>query len=118
LRDDVGRPRWVLTAVEPSGHAAADWHTSGITAQFDVWGGRLSGFAGCNNYSAGLSVAGDRIEIAPPVSTRKACPSETVMALEREYLERIARARAFVVTDDRLELSLADSSGMAFKAGR
>jgi hypothetical protein len=40
------------------------------------------------------------------------------MALEREYLERIARASAFVVTDDRLELSLADGSGMAFKAGR
>jgi heat shock protein HslJ len=118
LRDDLGRPRWVLTAVEPSGHAAADWGTSGITARFDVWGGRLSGFAGCNNYSAGLSVAGDRIEIAPPVSTRKACLSETVMALEREYLERIARASAFVVTDDRLELSLADGSGMAFKAGR
>jgi heat shock protein HslJ len=118
LRDDLGRPSWVLTAVEPSGHAVADWGTSGITAQFDVWGGRVSGFAGCNNYSAGLSVAGDRIEIAPPVSTRKACLSETVMALEREYLERIARASAFVVTDDRLELSLADGSGMAFKAGR
>jgi heat shock protein HslJ len=109
----------VLTAVEPSGHAAADWAASGITAQFDVWGGRLSGFAGCNNYSAGLSVAGDRMQVSPPVSTRKACSSETVMALEREYLERIARATAFVVADDRLELSLSDGSGMAFrKAGR
>jgi heat shock protein HslJ len=119
LRDDLGRPRWMLSAVAPSGHPEAAWAASGITAQFDVWGGRLSGFAGCNNYSAGLSVAGDRIEIAPPVSTRKACPSETIMALEREYLERIARASAFVVTDDRLELSMADGSGMAFRtAGR
>jgi hypothetical protein len=41
------------------------------------------------------------------------------MALEREYLERIARATAFEVTDDRLELSLSDGSGMAFRqAGR
>jgi META domain/Domain of unknown function (DUF4377) len=118
LRDDLGLPKGVLTALEPSGHAAADWGASGITARFDVWGGRLSGFAGCNNYSAGLSVAGDRMQVSPPVSTRKACPSETVMALEREYLERIVRARAFVVTDERLELSLADGSGMAFKAGR
>jgi heat shock protein HslJ len=119
LRDDLGRPRWVLTAVEPSGHAAADWDTSGITAQFDVWGGRLSGFARCNNYSAGLRVAGDRMQVSPRVSTRKACPSGTVMALEHEYLERIARATAFEVTDDQLELSLADGSGMAFrKAGR
>jgi heat shock protein HslJ len=119
LPEDLGRPRWVLSAVAPSGHPEAAWAASGITARFDVWGGRLSGFAGCNNYSAGLSVAGDRIDIAPPVSTRKACPSETVMALEAEYLERIARASAFEVTDDRLELSLTDGSGMAFRrAGR
>lgn len=117
--EDLGQPRWVLGAVEPSGHPAADWAASGITAQFDVWGGRLSGFAGCNNYSAGLSVTGDRLEIGQPVSTRKACPSETVMALEREYLERIARASTFVVRHDGLELSLSDGSGMAFrKAGR
>lgn len=116
LRDDLGRPRWVLSAVEPSGHPESAWAASGITAQFDVWGGRLSGFAGCNNYSAGLSVGGDRIEVAQPVSTRKACPSETVMALEREYLERLAMASAFVVTDERLELSLSDGSGMAFRA--
>jgi hypothetical protein len=38
------------------------------------------------------------------------------MALEQEYLERIARAGAFVVTDDRLEMSLSDGSGMAFRA--
>ena len=39
------------------------------------------------------------------------------MALEQEYLERLARTSAFAVTGDRLELSLADGSGMAFRAG-
>ena len=117
-RDDLGRPRWVLSALTPSGHAAADWARSGITAQFDVWGGRLSGFAGCNNYSAGLSIAGDQVEVSQPVSTRKSCPGGMVMELEREYLERVAQATAFVVTGDRLELSLADGSGMAFHAAR
>jgi heat shock protein HslJ len=117
-RDDLGQPRWVLSALTPSGHADTDWAGSGITAQFDVWGGRLSGFAGCNNYSAGLSVAGDQIQVSQPVSTRKACPGEMVMALEREYLERLARVTTFVVTGDRLELSLADGSGMAFRAER
>jgi hypothetical protein len=38
------------------------------------------------------------------------------MELEQEFLERIARASDFVVTDDRLELSLSDGSGMAFRA--
>ncbi|MGH6896964.1 MAG: META domain-containing protein [Geminicoccaceae bacterium] len=116
LNADLGRTRWVLSAIAPSGHPGTAWAASGITAQFDVWGARLSGFAGCNNYSAALEVSGERMQVSQPVSTRKACASQTAMALEQEYLERIARASAFVVTDDRLELSLSDGSGMAFRA--
>jgi heat shock protein HslJ len=116
LRDDLGRPRWVLSTLTPSGHPETDWANSGITAQFDVWGGRLSGFAGCNNYSAGLTIAVDQIQVSQPISTRKACPGDMVMELEREYLERLPKATAFVVTGDRLELSLADGSGMEFRA--
>jgi META domain/Domain of unknown function (DUF4377) len=116
LPDDLGRARWVLSALAPSGHPEADWAGSGVTAQFDVWGGRLSGFAGCNNYSAGLTVTGDQMQVSQPVSTRKACPGGTIMALEQEYLKRIAKATAFVVTEDRLELSLSDGSGMEFRA--
>ena len=116
LREDLGRPRWLLSAIAPSGHPESAWAASGITAQFDVWGDRLSGFAGCNNYSAALSVSGDQIQVSRPVSTRKACVSEAAMELEQEFLERIARASDFVVTDDRLELSLSDGSGMAFRA--
>jgi heat shock protein HslJ len=114
--DDLGGSRWVLSALTPSGHPDADWAQSGITAQFDVWGGRLSGFAGCNNYSAGLQVAGDQIQVSRPVSTRKACPGGIAMELEREYLERVASVTAFEVTKERLELSLADGSGMEFRA--
>ena len=39
------------------------------------------------------------------------------MELEQEYLERIARASAFAVTAERLDVSLADGSGIAFRAG-
>jgi heat shock protein HslJ len=116
LDADLGRSRWVLSAVAPSGHPEADWAASGITAQFDVWGGRLSGHAGCNNYSAAVAVSGDRMQVSPPASTRKACASQTAMALEQEYLERIAGTTAFAVTGDRLELSLSDGSGMEFRA--
>jgi len=116
LNADLGRSRWVLSAIEPSGHPEADWAASGITAQFDVWGGRLSGHAGCNNYSAAVAVSGDRMQVSPPASTRKACASQTAMALEQEYLERIAGTTAFALTGDRLELSLSDGSGMEFRA--
>ena len=116
LDDDLGGHRWVLSAIEPSGHSATDWAASQISAQFDVWGGRLSGNAGCNNYSAALAVSGDQMQVSPPAATRKACPSTTVMELEQEYLQRIANASAFTVTGDRLQLSLSDGSGMAFQA--
>jgi heat shock protein HslJ len=116
LNADLGRNRWVLGAIGPSGHPEADWAASGITAQFDVWGDRLSGFAGCNNYSAALSVSGDQIAVSQPASTRKACPSQTATELEQEYLERLTKATAFVVSNDRLELSLSDGSGMEFRA--
>jgi heat shock protein HslJ len=116
LDADLGRTGWRLDRVAPSGRAAADWAASGITARFDVWGGRLTGFAGCNNYSAALTVAGERMTVAPPAATRKACPSPTVMALEQEYLERVAQTTAFELSADRLELSLADGSGMAFRS--
>jgi heat shock protein HslJ len=118
LDAELGRSRWLLSAIEPSGHAAAEWAASGITAQFDVWGGRLSGSSGCTNYSAALSVSGDQLQVSPPASTRRACASETAMALEQEYLERIATASAYTVTDGQLDLSLSDGSGMAFHAER
>jgi len=114
---ELGRTRWLLSALAPSDRPAADWAQSGITAEFDVPGERLSGFAGCNDYSAALTLSGAGMEVAPPVATRKACPAP-VMALEQEYLERIAGASAFAVSGDRLDLSLSDGSGMAFQAAR
>jgi heat shock protein HslJ len=116
LTSDLGGTRWVLSALGPSDHPDAAWAASGITAEFDVPGERLSGFGGCNSYSAALAVSGDRIEVSEPVATRKACPPP-VMTLEQEYLERIARASAFAISGDRLDVSLADGSGMAFRAG-
>ena len=117
LSADLGRTRWALSALAPSDHPEATWAASGITAEFDIPGERLSGFAGCNSYSAALAVSADRMQVSAPAATRKACPAQ-VMALEQEFLERIARTSTFAVSGDRLDLSLSDGSGMAFRAGR
>ena len=37
--------------------------------------GRLSGTAGCNNYSAALAVSGDSLLVSARAATRRACPS-------------------------------------------
>lgn len=112
----LGDGPWLMSAIAPSGESEQAWAASGITAEFDVLGERLSGFAGCNNYTAAISVNGDQIQVSAPASTRKAC-APAVMALEQEFLERITGATSFVITDDHLDLSLADGSGMAFRAG-
>jgi len=116
LNADLERTGWVLSAIGPSDRPAADWAASGITARFDTASGRLSGFAGCNDYTAAVTLAGDRLQVSQPAATRKACAAP-VMELEQEYLERIARASAFAVTAERLDVSLADGSGIAFRAG-
>jgi len=116
LTERLDRGDWWLVSVDPSDYPAAKWAASGITAKFDPGAGRLSGFAGCNDYFAPLAVTGNRLQVSAPGSTRKACAPATVMDLEQEYLTRIAKASAFAVTPGRLEVSLSDGSGMEFRS--
>jgi len=116
LTKRLDQGEWLLVSVSPSDYAAVQWAASRITARFDLGAGRMSGFAGCNDYSAALAVSGDQVQVSAPASTRKACAPSTVMDLEQEYLTRIAKASAFAVTPGRLELSLSDGSGMEFRS--
>jgi heat shock protein HslJ len=106
----------VLANISPSVHDAAAWAASGITAEFDVAAGRMSGFAGCNDYTAKLTITSELFQVAQPAATRKMCPSETTTALEQEYLGRIAQTNAFAAMGDQLDLSLSDGSGLQFRA--
>ena len=114
LTERIDQGEWLLANVSPSDHTEAEWAALRITARFDLGAGRLSGFAGCNDYFAALAVTNDRIQIAQAGSTRKACASEAVMGLEQEYLTEIVKAATFAVTPGRLVLSLSDGSGMEF----
>jgi heat shock protein HslJ len=116
LSNRLDQGEWLLVTVSPSDYTAAQWAASRITAKFDLGAGRMSGFAGCNDYFASLAVTGEQIQVSAPGATRKACTTETAMELEQEYLTRIAKASAFVVTPGRLELSLSDGSGMEFRS--
>jgi heat shock protein HslJ len=116
LTTHLDQGEWLLMSVSPSDHTAAQWAASGITARFDLGAGRMSGFSGCSDYHAALAVSGDQIQVSAPAWTRRACPSQTAVELEQEYLTRIVKAAAFVVTPGRLELSLSDGSGMEFRS--
>jgi heat shock protein HslJ len=86
--------------------------TAVVTTATAVFGqdGTLSGSAGCNSYSAGYEVNGDRITIKAPISTRMFCEQPAgVMEQEAAFLAAIERAASFEIAAD--ELTLRDGEG-------
>ncbi len=73
--------------------------------------GSLAGSAGCNRYSAGFTVEGERIEIAPAATTRMACPPE-VMEQESAFLAALGSVATWRIEGERLELR-ADGGALA-----
>lgn len=65
---------------------------AGVTLGFS--GGGLFGKAGCNRYSAGTALAGDRLTITPGPLTMMAC-DEAAMAIEREFIDTLATVTGF-----------------------
>jgi heat shock protein HslJ len=74
-----------------------DWktRTNGVrqTITFDKKG-TVFGDAGCNRFTGGYKVKGDRITIGPLATTLKACP-EPIMAAEATFLTRLNAAVAY-----------------------
>ena len=67
--------------------------------------GKVSGSAGCNNYSASYEISDSQITIGPAMTTRRQCAEpEGIMAQEQEFLQALAAATQYKLTADRLEL--------------
>ena len=72
--------------------------------------GKVSGSAGCNNYSASYEISNSLITIGPVMTSRQQCAEpEGIMAQEQEFLQALAAATHYTLTADRLELR--DSKG-------
>jgi heat shock protein HslJ len=92
------------------GGLTSDLTSELITAVFSA-DGTVSGFAGCNSYSASYSVDGDSIEIGPAISTQKACSEpEGVMETEFAYLTALQTAVTFESVANELTLRNADGT--------
>jgi len=73
--------------------------------------GRVSGSAGCNNYTAGYTADGAKLAIAPAAATRKMCAApEGVMAQEQQFLKALETVATARFEGDRLELRTADGA--------
>lgn len=77
-----------------------DWRTStdGVrqTITFDAEG-RVYGDAGCNRFTGGYRVKGDRLTIGPLATTLMACEPD-VMAAEQTFLTRLQAAKSYTAT--------------------
>ena len=72
--------------------------------------GKVSGSAGCNNYSASYEISDSQITIGPAMTTRRQCSKpEGIMAQEQEFLQALAAATRYKLVAGRLELR--DSNG-------
>ncbi len=70
--------------------------------------GRVSGSAGCNNFTGGYTVEGNAIKIGPLAATRKLCPSpEGVMEQEVQFLAALESAATYRIDGNRMDLRTA-----------
>ncbi len=83
-----------------------DWRTRTLgvtqTITFDDEG-RVYGDAGCNRFTGGYKVKGDRITIGPLATTLMAC-EQSVMDAEAIFLNKVQSAVAFTATAKKLRL--------------
>ena len=99
---------WQVTAVNNGRQAVVSVLTG--TALTMVFGkdGKLSGSAGCNNFSAAFRAEGSALSIDAPVATRMMCAQpEGRMAQEAQFLAALATAASARHEGDQLELRTA-----------
>lgn len=90
-----------------------------ITANFGE-DGKVSGSAGCNNYTAGYEVDGENISIGPAATTRMMCNEpEGIMEQEAQYLAALESVATYKIQGDNMEIRTADGAlAVSFEAAQ
>jgi heat shock protein HslJ len=76
--------------------------------------GRALGFAGCNNFSGGYELQGNRILVGQFASTMMACP-DAEMAVESAFWNAFSGSLAITVEGDQLLLSSESGESLQFQ---
>lgn len=83
-----------------------------VTVRFES--GRLSGFAGCNNFSGSYTLAGNQLKIGPVASTQMACP-EPASSIETAFHKALSGTLVFAVDGDHLAATTAAGETLRFR---
>ena len=90
---------WVLTSGVSLGVPLA-----GVTANLELRSGSASGSSGCNQYHAPYQLSGSKLTIGPQITTTQMACGPAQTAVERAYLDRIAKVASFSIKGDTLTL--------------
>lgn len=93
---------WILEDLaDDSGMMVPAQNATTITAQFDS-SGRVTGFSGCNHYSAKYTIKEYALSLQPPVITELSCVDPAIMHQESLYISDLVRIYEFRIRDSRL----------------
>jgi heat shock protein HslJ len=92
---------WTLKTYDVSGTATA--LPSGMLIDAKFAGGKVSGFAGCNVYTASAVISGANLKVGPAATTAMAC-EPAVSTVETAYLANLAKSATFTATSDALTI--------------
>ena len=115
---ELGGTSWIVTGYNNGKQAVVSVVIgSKLTADFSA-DGKLSGSAGCNNYTATYAASGKSIKIGPAASTRKMCADPAgVMEQETQFLKALETAATYHIDGNQLELRTTDGA-LAFTCTR
>jgi len=92
---------WTLKTYDVAGTATAV--PSGMVIDAKFAGVKVSGFAGCNVYTAAVAISGATIKIGPAATTAMAC-APAISLVETAYLANLAKSATFTATAEALTI--------------
>jgi heat shock protein HslJ len=108
--DPLAGSQWNLESFDPIGSETPVVEGSTVTLEFGA-GGQAGGSGGCNRYTAGYQVDGDKLSFGQIASTLMACTDEGVMDQEQRYFRALQNAGEFNQDGDRLTILYDDGQG-------
>jgi heat shock protein HslJ len=112
---DLEGNTWTLTSFIEGEDVQLPLVNTTITAYFED--GIIKGNAGCNGYSGGYTVDGNKINISKAlVTTAMTCGPEEVMQQEYQYHEMLGNVTTYTIEGNQLTLSTDDNVTLVYNA--
>ena len=97
---DLEDIKWMLTSYGPEGNLKNPLPDTQVTATFDSETKEVGGNAGCNHYSGGYRVDGDKLTIEGPFAVTEMWCGEEKDDQEKEYIDILLDAASYEVDGD------------------